>query len=556
MMPEESKHCHNGCVTVACENTKFVNIKYYDRLQIALKIRDIKSNVGEINDGVKINSSNQGQISSTKNSDMTWKILQRSPYPGQTEIVGFKAQNEKLIDWLEDGQENCNVVVVVGMAGQGKTTLVKQIFDNNEVIGKFESSVWIHVSEFDSPKEFFRVMLTKFYQQTGENDNLPHGFHTMGLESLKNGVKKHLRKKRYVLFFDDVWNNKFWQEIEHTVSDNENGSRIIITTRNKEVAKTCKRSSVVDVKVHEMQPLTHKESLKLFCQVALKLDIDKKDCPNKYVKLSSDIVKTCDGLPLGIVAIGKHVPGENPYTFKWKSIIQEAGITETLGLSYDYLPDHLKPCLLYFGIYPQDFAVKSKRLIKQWIAEGFVFVSHENDKTLEEVAEDYLASLIDRNLVQVSSFTIDGNPRSCRVHYLVHDMILRKSEELSFCQFVNEDNRSDVTGIVTRHLSIATKSTEELPGFFDHLADEIQSSFIRSLHFFTKEKLPQHFVSRIPKKYKTLKVLDFENAKISYDFDDLGDLIYLKYLSFRNTQVQSIPKSIGKLMNLESLDLR
>lgn len=551
MMHDENEHCYNGCVTLACENAKFVNIRYYDRLQIALKIQHIKSDISEIKDDLKIK---EGQISSTKNSDMAWKILQRSPYPGQTKIVGFEAQIEKLIDWLEDGREKCNVLVVVGMAGQGKTTLAKQIFDNNEVVGKFERRIWIKVSDFDSPKKFFRFMLKNFYEPTGQKDKLPHGFYKMGLKALKNRVKNHLCKKRYVLFFDDVWNKQFLNEIEHTFSKNTYGSRIIITTRNKEVAETCNLSSVVDVEVHEMQPLTQKESLKLFCQVAFKLDIDKKDCPRKFVKLSTDIANTCDGLPLGIVAIGKHVRRENVHTFKWKSKIQEVGITKSLGLSYDCLLDHLKPCLLYFGIYPQDSAVKSTRLIRQWIAEGFV--SPEKEKTLEEVAEDYLTSLINRNLVQVYSLTIDGKPRSCRVHYLVYDMILRKFEDLSFCHCINEDNQSDVSGILTRHLSIATNSKEELGGFFDHLPDEIQSSFLRSLHFFTKEKLPPIFVSRILKKSKTLKVLDFENCTVSYNFHDLGGLIHLKYLSFRNTQVGSLPKSIGKLINLETLDLR
>lgn len=113
---------------------------------------------------------------------------------------------------------------------------------------------------------------------------------------------------------------------------------------------------------------------------------------------------------------------------KYKSRVSER---ERLGLSYDYLSNHLKQCLLYFGIYPPDYVVKSKRLIRQWIAEGFVFVNHENGKTIEEVAEYYLIGLIDRNLVQVSSFTIDGKPKCCRVHWLVHDMILRKYEDLS-----------------------------------------------------------------------------------------------------------------------------
>jgi disease resistance protein RPM1 len=134
-------------------------------------------------------------------------------------------------------------------------------------------------------------------------------------------------------------------------------------------------------------------------------------------------------------------------------------------------------------------------------------------------------------------------------------MILRKYEDLSFCQHINDDDRSANVSEIARHLSIATNSHVELSGFLEH-SDEIESSFIKSLHIFTKEKLPPRFVSGIPTKYKPLNVLDFENSNVSYDFENLGCLIYLKYLSFRNTQVRSLPKSIGKFMNLETLDLR
>jgi disease resistance protein RPM1 len=52
-------------------------------------------------------------------------------------------------------------------------------------------------------------------------------------------------------------------------------------------------------------------------------------------------------------------------------------------------------------MYPEYYIVKSKRLIRQWIAEGFVM--KERGKTLEQVAAGYLTELIRRSLVQVYS---------------------------------------------------------------------------------------------------------------------------------------------------------
>ncbi|TKY46581.1 Late blight resistance protein R1-A [Spatholobus suberectus] len=120
------------------------------------------------------------------------------------------------------------------------------------------------------------------------------------------------------------------------------------------------------------------------------------------------------------------------------------GITKILGFSYDDLPYYLKSCLLYFGIYPEDYEVKSSRLIRQWIAEGFV--KDEEGRTLEDVAQQYLTELIGRSLVQVSSFTIDGKARGCRVHDLLHEMICRKFKDLSFCQRISKENESIQVG--------------------------------------------------------------------------------------------------------------
>jgi len=122
---------------------------------------------------------------------------------------------------------------------------------------------------------------------------------------------------------------------------------------------------------------------------------------------------------------------------------------------------NLKSCLLYFGLYPEDCVVPSKLLIWQWIAEGFVKENRGN--TLEEVAEGYLTELIRRSLVQVFSTSIDGRAQSCRVHDLVHAMILEKCDDLSFCKNISDEEQSSLTGMV-RRLSIATSSDDLMEG--------------------------------------------------------------------------------------------
>ncbi|KAF3656705.1 hypothetical protein T459_13842 [Capsicum annuum] len=83
-----------------------------------------------------------------------------------------------------------------------------------------------------------------------------------------------------------------------------------------------------------------------------------------------------------------HLPISHPD--KWLGI---------LGLSYHHLPNHLKPCFLSMGDFPEDFQIETGRLIQFWIAEGFIRTTGSH-KSLEEVAINYLEDLISRNLIQ------------------------------------------------------------------------------------------------------------------------------------------------------------
>lgn len=49
------------------------------------------------------------------------------------------------------------------------------------------------------------------------------------------------------------------------------------------------------------------------------------------------------------------------------------------------------------GAFLEDYEVRVSKLIKLWVAKGFL--KPHDSKLLEEVAEEYLADLINRNLI-------------------------------------------------------------------------------------------------------------------------------------------------------------
>ncbi|MCD9640020.1 hypothetical protein HAX54_025032 [Datura stramonium] len=134
-------------------------------------------------------------------------------------------------------------------------------------------------------------------------------------------------------------------------------------------------------------------------------DVDV-DADDQILELSGDSIVTL----LLLQVIIQWQIGKIPSTLtSWKDVAKTLGkivashpdkCLGVLGLSYHHLPIHLKLCFLSMGSFPEDFHVETWRLIQLWIAEGFIRTS-EGDKSMEEVAVDYLEELISRNLIMV-----------------------------------------------------------------------------------------------------------------------------------------------------------
>ncbi|KZV15990.1 hypothetical protein F511_14356 [Dorcoceras hygrometricum] len=103
---------------------------------------------------------------------------------------------------------------------------------------------------------------------------------------------------------------------------------------------------------------------------------------------------------------------------------------EILSLSYRHLPVHLKPCFLYMAIYPKNNIIKISMLVQLWVAEGIV--KPIRDRSLEEVAEDNLKDLIDRNLIQVRDYGSRNNIKGCTIHDLLRELCLKEAEKEKF----------------------------------------------------------------------------------------------------------------------------
>ena len=450
---------------------------------------------------------------------------------GNLDTVGIEEPTEKLASWAsEEEKQRLEVMFVVGMAGSGKTTLVRSVYE--KVKHDFESHVWITASKSKTKLDILTLLVVKFGCPITQRADVV---------GLTRKLRKHLLNKRYVIVLDDLWVKEVWESVKLALPDGRN-SRIIITTRRGDIANSCRDGDSIDI--HKIQPLSPERAAELFC---LKAFSRNGRCPSGLEEVSKSILQKCDGLPLGIIQIGRLLSIKPRTRNQWKifhdsleSELRSNGelsdIVKVLSASYKDLPYHLRYCFLYMSIFPETNPVKRRRLVRLWIAEGFVI--EKSGMTLEEVGEDYLKELIDRNLIKANELDFDGLPKSVGVHSLMLKMILPLSHGENFCTVCSGAGRNLTEN--TRRLSIQKEDfdvSQDLP-------------HVRSFFSFGIGKV------KIGSNFKLVKVLDIQGTPLEEFPNVITDLLLLRYLSLRNTNIKSIPRSLGDLRHLETLDLK
>ncbi|XP_019197947.1 PREDICTED: putative late blight resistance protein homolog R1B-16 [Ipomoea nil] len=219
-------------------------------------------------------------------------------------------------------------------------------------------------------------------------------------EELADLLRRRLMGRRYLIVVDDLWSTDSWEEIQRCFPEDSNGSRILVTTRLQEVAISTGGSHNDSVNLPFLNP---NESWELFNLRILNYRSLSMP-PMKLEGIWRHIVEYCKGLPLAIVIVAGLVQAINESLWESQSKDMEKilcatvtnslvdSFSEILRLSYNHLPNVLRVCFLYLGVFREDSAIPMKKLIRLWIAEGFVKVE-ENQRSLEEVGEDYLKDL-------------------------------------------------------------------------------------------------------------------------------------------------------------------
>nr|DAD42899.1 TPA_asm: hypothetical protein HUJ06_001129 [Nelumbo nucifera] len=524
---------------------------------IRKRINDLKEHRERCRDIISISSQKAPSGSTTTIITQEFNNL-ASLFLDESQIIGFDKPVHQLISRIREPRSMTTVISIVGMGGLGKTTLVRKVY--NMLKETFECHAWVAVEQSYSKTESLKSLSSQIVPSSGISSSLEAEPHSKtpsrtNLVHIMAKVKDYLQHKRYVVVFDNIWKPDIWENFSSLLPNNECGSRIIVTTRRNDVANSCTGYSG---HVYNLQPLPLAEARELLCKRAFSSSF--AECPAERKEWSEKIVTRCEGLPLAIVEIGKLIlSNKSKAMVEWRKLHDTLGselartgslsrITGILSLSFNNLSYHHTNCLLYLGIFPRGYSLSCRRLIRLWMAEGFI--EEMGDRTLEDVAEDYLNHLIGSNLLHIVDTEIDGRPRTCRLHYLMNDIIVSRAENEDFFKILRESNQNLGNRIRRllvhdgcRNLSYNNRgSYPYVRSFFRFPLDRSSSS--------------TSFSDKVISNFRLLKVLDLENAPLDTFPNGIDYLLLLRYLSLRNTRVKNLPKSLGKLVNLETLDLK
>ncbi|XP_037467562.1 disease resistance protein RGA5-like [Triticum dicoccoides] len=368
-----------------------------------------------------------------------------------TGLVGIEDTRDELIKKLFDRDEMSKKMLkslsIVGFGGLGKTTLARAVY--NKIILQFDCGVFISVSRNPNITKIFKKMLYGLDSKKFANINEA----VRDDEQLIDQLRVFLQDKRYLIVIDDIWGEEAWEFIKCALSKNNLGSRVITTTRLSSVSQACCPSSS-DI-IHKMKYLNDKDSERLFYK---RIFPQGNECPNELEQVAREILKKCGGVPLAIVTIASLLASNDQYIkpkYEWDNILSSIGrglgegdtakdMQRILSFSYYDLPCHLKTCLLYLSIFPEDYEINRNKLIWRWIAEGLIH-GGEQEIRLFELGERYFSELINRNLIQPVYADIGYWWKGCRLHDMnfANFKVLRVLD-LEGCNLVESSHQIDL----------------------------------------------------------------------------------------------------------------
>ncbi|TYG81653.1 hypothetical protein ES288_D01G022800v1 [Gossypium darwinii] len=408
--------------------------------------------------------------------------------------VGLESYVNQVWSCLQ--KEQVGIIGIYGLGGVGKTTLLNQINNKFHDTTHDYHVIWAVASQ-DRPIERVQDEIAKRIGLSNEG--------WKSIEEKAEDIFYVLRKKKFVLLLDDIWE---WIDLTRAgvpLPTQGNGSKVIFTTRRRDVS--C-----------QMQPnMDNNFRLESFKQF-------KEKVGSETLQMHPDICKLAE------------------VVFPWVG----KEMFPKLKFSYDCLADEkVKSCFLYCSLYPEDKSIEKDELIHCWIGEGLLD-EHTNLSSARNRGHFIIGSLIDACLLEKQ-----GNHR-IKMHDVIRDMALwiaGESEEKFFVK----------SGVQLKEQPKAKKWEEVIrmsvmDNLIENLTDILACPNLQTL-FLGRNCLKvtnNDFFNFMP----MLRVLDLShNMNLKELPVGIGKLVSLEHLNLSFTPIRKLPIELKALKNLKYLNL-
>ncbi|XP_062194542.1 disease resistance protein RGA2-like [Phragmites australis] len=486
----------------------------------------------------------------------------------EPEVYGRDEEKNAIIKMLLEPNrtsmyKSFSVLPVVGIGGVGKTTLVQYVYNDPTIMNSFEVRAWACASDFLDVKQVTIDILQSIDEE---------GYHQLissrSLDNIQTTLLKKLGNRKFLIVLDDVWCCSNWELMCAPFSSGMPGSKIILTTRHQDIANSVGTIPSVTLRGLEDGPFWS-----LFKQNAFGDD----DIFYNLTSIGRKIANRLNGIPLAAKTIGKLLHKQHT-TGHWMSILDSnlwelrqrpQDIIPVLLLSYQHLSTNVQRCFAFCSAFPKDHSFSEEELIFSWMAHGFI-QSMRGDKTPEDIAREYLYEL-----ASASFFEVSENDNLYRMHGLLHDLACSVAQDECFA---TNDNFSRGIPNTVRHLYLLYPDQaknfclnfslveprspshgelleKRLPGGFVELKN-LRSIWFRNASTIA---LSDDGFWKMPINYRrivNLRILCLHHINSEALLVTVGDLIHLRYLDLRFSDISELPESLCKLYHLQVLDIR
>ncbi|KAL9448732.1 hypothetical protein AB3S75_016101 [Citrus x aurantiifolia] len=509
------------------------------------KIKEINSRFQEIVTQKNLLDLKESSAGGSKKASQR---LETTSLVTEAKVYGRETEKKDVVELLlRDDLSNdggFSVIPIIGMGGLGKTTLAQLVYNDKRVQDHFDLKAWTCVSDDFDVKGLTKTILRSVTKQPIDDGDL---------NLLQEELKKKLSQKKFLLVLDDVWNENYnyWVDMSRPFEAGAQGSKIVVTTRNQQVAKIMRPDQA-----YELKNLSTEDCLSVFAQHSLGT---RDFSSHKSLEdIGKKIVIKCNGLPLAAKTLGGLLCGEHDRGV-WEDVLSSkiwelpedrCPIIPALAVSYYYLPPILKQCFAHCSLFPKDYEFEEEEIILLWSAVGFL--DHgESGNPSEDLGRKFFQELRARSFFQQSS---NGISRFV-MHDLVNDLAQWAAGEMYFrMEYISEVNKQQSFSRNLRHLSY-------IPEYFEGSKRFEDLYNIQHLRTFLPVRLPNSwppgFLARSipPKLFKLqrLRVFSLRGHYISELPNSVGDLRYLRFLNLSGTKIRTLPESVNKLYNLHTL---